>query len=479
MDLLPQLRDTITRHQLLARGERLVVAVSGGADSTALADLLYRLSQGELPLCLALAYLDHGLRAQAAEEAAYVASLAQARGLRFFWDKIDLRSGGDSGLEERGRRLRYRFLCRCASEFKAGKVAVAHHADDQAETLLLHLLRGCGLHGLAAIPPLRPLQPDSPILLIRPLIDMRKRDISLYLRERGLHWFEDHSNDDLRFTRNRVRQRVIPMLQNEGFADVVPAIARTAAHCREIAVYLQAQAQAAFARARCDVCPARPDFSRLLRMAGGREIACAVRSDALDDVPAALLPFWLRLMLTEVGGEESAVEEGHYAMLEKMRQDDKGMIQLSGGITLWRTQGITCCERAQALPWQLPAQISPPATLWFTPSVALTATYKDMAGEARPPSLLEAWLDEQTVKPPLSVRLWQAGDVMWPLGAPGRRKVASILGDARLPAPLRVHALVISDVGGDIVWLPGIAIAHPCRLTTGSRRMLVLRCHAR
>jgi tRNA(Ile)-lysidine synthase len=481
MDILPQVSQFVSRHSLLTPGERVVVAVSAGADSTALADILCRMSVADFPLTLAFAYLDHGLRSQAKDEAAYVSHMAETRGLRFFWDKIDLHGEKESALEERGRRLRYQFFARCANEFQADKVAVAHHADDQAETLLMHLLRGSGIHGLAAMPPMRALTPHSRSQLIRPLLSVRKTDIIAYLKERGIAWFEDASNDDIRFTRNRVRHRVLPLLQNENFPGVVTALAHTAVHCREVVVYLEEQAQTAYSDAMC-AWAARPDFCRFVHMAAGRAIACAMHNTAWDRLPHALVPFVLRCFLRAIGSEEVPMEESHYAMLEELREHGKGAIRLSGDTVIWRDQHRTCCAHSDAMPFALPQQLPVPGEIAISPYVSITAELQEVKvnGEEwlreRSPSLLEAYLREASVAPPFTVRMWQAGDTVWPLGAPGKRKIANVLSDAKIPPLLRKYVMVVTDNRGDIVWLPGITVAHCCRILAATPTVIVLRC---
>ena len=180
----------IQRHQLLARGDRVLVAVSGGPDSVALLHLLYELRE-EMELQLEVAHLQHGIRgAEAEEDARFVAELAEKLGLPLHLKTVDLprirSAAGKGNLEELARVERYRFFAAVARERKLGKIATAHTQDDQAETVLMWLLRGSGLKGLGGMPPLHELdgtdiESASRLFVIRPLLDVSQS------RDRRVH----------------------------------------------------------------------------------------------------------------------------------------------------------------------------------------------------------------------------------------------------------------------------------------------------
>ena len=195
--VLARVRRTIAERRLLARGDHVLVACSGGGDSVALTRLLARLAP-ELGVSLAIASVDHGLRPEAAEEVAEVGRLAEALSLPFHPLRVRVEPAGE-GLQAAARRARYAALHRCAAERGAGKLAVGHTLEDQAETVLARLLRGAGLAGAAGIHPARE---DG---VVRPLIDCRRAELRAWLRARGVGWRDDPSNADPRFERVRIR----------------------------------------------------------------------------------------------------------------------------------------------------------------------------------------------------------------------------------------------------------------------------------
>ncbi|HSV94084.1 MAG TPA: tRNA lysidine(34) synthetase TilS, partial [Desulfobacterales bacterium] len=216
----------VDRHALLAPGDAVLVAVSGGADSTALLHLLHGRAE-RLGLRLGVGHLDHGLRPESAAEALAVERLAGRLGLAAHIERADvqrLRHRLGTSIETAAREARYDFLRRTAGSHGYRKVALGHHADDNAETLLLHLLRGSGRSGLGGIRAVR----DG--MLIRPLLQAFRLDIEAYLRGRGIAWLTDASNADPMLRRNRIRHELIPLLER----DFQPAARRVLSRTAEV-----------------------------------------------------------------------------------------------------------------------------------------------------------------------------------------------------------------------------------------------------
>ncbi len=189
----------------LAAGATVVVAVSGGADSVALLAALVEQGSFEL-VCW---HLDHGLRADSAADSEFVAALAHRLGIRCICEHADVRAAvrGD-GIEEAARRVRYARLLAVAQQVGAAAACTAHHRDDQSETAVLQILRGCGPEGPGGIAPERPL--GDGVRLLRPLLHATRAELIAYCRDRGLTWREDPSNADPAFARNRIRHQVLP-----------------------------------------------------------------------------------------------------------------------------------------------------------------------------------------------------------------------------------------------------------------------------
>lgn len=280
-----QIRRTIRRHGLLPSGARVVVGLSGGSDSIALTRLLVELAEhGEFGVA-GVAHLNHGLRPSAGRDEALCREFARRISLPIIVEASDVRAFGAAqrlSLEDAARRVRYSFLERAASTLSADRIAVGHTQDDQAETLLLKLIRGAGLTGLAGIYPRR----DK---VVRPLLDVSRAELQGYLSAAGETWIDDESNADVGNPRNRIRHNVIPELNRAAGAATSPAIARAAALAREDADWLDelAREQRTAAAAIADEGPAldarilaampRPLLRRVLletlrQHGGGREM---------------------------------------------------------------------------------------------------------------------------------------------------------------------------------------------------------------
>ena len=218
----------VKSHALLVRGDRVVVAVSGGADSVALLSLLLEV-RAQFELDLIVAHLNHNLRGKSSDEdQEFVRILAHRLGTGLICERIPTEhvSTRKESLENWARERRYAFLSKAAGVVHAQKVALGHTMSDQAETLLMRLLRGSGTIGLSAMSYKRDV-------FIRPLLSIERHEILEYLKLRGITWREDASNLDTRFLRNRLRQELIPSLKDRYNPKIVPLLAGTAAILRE------------------------------------------------------------------------------------------------------------------------------------------------------------------------------------------------------------------------------------------------------
>ncbi|MBC7811525.1 MAG: tRNA lysidine(34) synthetase TilS, partial [Burkholderiales bacterium] len=248
---LPQIvLQTLTKRstRLIEADSVLVVGVSGGADSLALLHILNGLRE-RLDIRLHVATLDHGLRAEvSAADAEFVRQLAEAWGLPVtvgYKDVPTLMKTWRIGIEAAARRARYDFLAKVARDVSANHIAVAHHADDQAETVLMRILRGTGLRGLGGMAVSAPLPEHSDLTLLRPMLKVSRADIEAYCREHDLQPREDATNRDTTYTRNRLRHETIPLLEQ-----VYPGVKRALTQLADIAAmdddYLELQLQREF-----------------------------------------------------------------------------------------------------------------------------------------------------------------------------------------------------------------------------------------
>jgi tRNA(Ile)-lysidine synthase len=223
--MLKRIRKTISECSLLKLGDHVLIAVSGGPDSVALLRVMVLLSS-EYELRLTTAHLNHGLRgAEAQREEAFVKDLCAGMGIACVCKTVDigmLQKGRGMSLEQIGREERYLFLDEAAETCGAGKIATGHHRDDQAETVLMNLLRGCGPEGLKGIPPMREGR------IIRPLLHVGRAEILAFLDREGLRYMTDSSNLNPLFLRNRIRHELMPELSGKYNPGIVEALSQTA-----------------------------------------------------------------------------------------------------------------------------------------------------------------------------------------------------------------------------------------------------------
>jgi len=452
---------TVRKHDLIPAGTRVLAAVSGGADSVALALVLARLAAtGALDCTLAgLAHLHHGLRgADADADQAFVEALAARLGVPCVAEREDVaaraREAGES-IEAAARRARYAFLDQAAAALGATRIATGHTADDQAETLLLRLLRGAGLHGLSAIRPRNGI-------VIRPLLDAGRAEVEAYLKAEGESWRDDASNADRGIPRNRVRHELMPVLRAIAGPSVAGVLARTAALVRDDADELERQA---IEMARRDVLLDGKSSGTRLAIAG---LAAAGPALGRRIVRAALA--------TAAGGRFHSLEHVE-AVRSLIKEDAPSSVQVPGAVA--RRDGIAiridpAPDDAGVAPFE--ARLEVPGSVELPEAgVTIAAEVGQCPGdvarlESRGDRVALQGVDDTV----LSVRSRRPGDAFRPLGAPGRRKVQDLFVDRKLPRSERDRVPLVVDGKGRIVWVVGHAIADEFRVTAPGERVLLL-----
>ena len=435
----------------VTRTERLLVAVSGGVDSVVLLDVLVRL-QDRLGLRLHVAHVHHGLRGKPADrDAAFVVAEAARRDLGASVCRLDPaeRRRGES-LQAWARAARYACLDAAAARVRASRIAVAHTLDDQAETVLLHLLRGTGPRGLAGIPPVRHQ-------ILRPLLDVSRAEIEAYATVRRLPHRIDASNASDAYLRNRVRHHLLPLLAKEYNPKIVASLAALAALVREDESALAEQARSLLAGAGPQVGPAMCLPVGALR-AAPPAVARRVFQDAFQ-----------------------AVNRGRHALtrrhLEAVRRllARKAVVPLPGRFEARREGAMIRIGPSAALAPETPTTDSHAAELleecllvpgvWarWTPLGCWVRVRRLAAGaraarrgpwrEILTPLLLEA---------PLTLRRWRPGDRFRPLGMVGEKKLQDFFVDSKVPRQERARVPLLV-AGGRIAWVVGRRIAEDFR----------------
>lgn len=442
-------------YRLLEPGEGIVVAVSGGADSVVLLHCLLRLC-AQYSLTLHVAHFDHGLRETSRQDALFVEDLAASWGLSATTEtwKGGAQRGRSLAAEARGGR--YRFLDELASQVGATKIALGHHRDDQAETVLLHLLRGSGLRGLRGMLPLKEGR------LVRPLLGVGREDIEGYAKAHKLSFLEDPSNRDLRYLRNRIRWQLLPLLQRDYNPSIARTLARMAAHVAEDEGYLEEGAGQTF--------NALVDFqgSRICMSLGAlRGLAPAIRRRILERAIWSIAPGVYLTTAHLEAVERLTVPGGPSAVTLPRNQ----RAWRSGGfLYLGRPVGVGRSSVHEEL--RVPGE-----TVIREWGVQMEATILPRSLAELPPNGPDrAYLDWQQVLPPLAVRSWRPGDRFRPLGLKGNKKLQDLFVDAKVPREQRERVPVVVDQKG-ILWIPGFRIDERGRVGGATEQVLVLTIH--
>ncbi len=446
-------------------GAHWLVAVSGGGDSVALLRLLGP-EADRRNMRLTVAHLHHGIRGRAADaDARFVHDLAAARHcpVVLAWEDAPAHARArKESLEMAARALRRAFLADAAREAGADAIVLGHTADDQAETLVLRLARGCGLDGLAGM---RTEDRLDGIPLLRPLLGERRGELRRYLRAIGQPWREDATNRAGEARRNRVRRRVLPLLERELNPRVVAALARVAAQLQGERDWWRAAAERA--------------WPRVVRNRNGR-----MRLDvgAWRRLPAPLRDRLMRSLLRIAGVPEERMTQKLLAKInEQIRCEAPASLtlpgkrcgrRLTGRRTEWEVgpQGPVVPSGSRRRSVRLAAPGRTPLPAW-----GLTAVVERRRGydTAREPGLgrwptetaLTAAGGDRTLG--LAVRGARPGDAYQPLGAPGRRKLQDIFTEERWPRDRRVGYPVVVR-GRELVWLPGYRLSQAWRVTSTS-----------
>jgi tRNA(Ile)-lysidine synthase len=315
----------------LAEDATVIVAVSGGADSTALLLALQELlAASRLHVTLVVAHLNHGLRPASRKDARSVAELAEKLGFHFVSKRVNLAKARPAeNLEQAARKARYEFLLRTAQKQKSGYVLSGHTLDDQAETILMRLLRGSAAEGLSGMRTSRSLAAGTNVLLVRPLLAWARRAATeSYCRSRGVEFLTDEMNNDETFSRVRVRKQLLPLMRSFNNR-IVETLSRTGDLLNEDAAALAAEATQLLAQARSD------------SLQNNETELPSLSVNVLLQKPAAIRRRALRDWISQVRGNLNRLEMVHLIAVENLLNDGRGgrFIELPGGMTVTRRRG--------------------------------------------------------------------------------------------------------------------------------------------
>jgi tRNA(Ile)-lysidine synthase len=437
-------RRTLVKHEMIRPGDQVLVAVSGGSDSVGLLGILARL-QRRLAIDLVCAHVNHRLReADADADEACAASAAERLGVPFVRAELPSGLGGRGNLEERAREARYGIFHDLGHENGCRVIATGHTEDDQAETVLLRLARGTGLDGLAGI---RPVRPDG---IIRPLIECSRDSVQGAVQSLGLSWREDLSNCDLRFQRNIVRSHVLPALR-ELNPQVTAALARTSTLAR---------GQEELVRMLLDERVRRACKGGRLDLQGMRE---------MGPLRGHLVRQWL--ITRQIGPRGLTARHIDAVLALAAGSRASGCVELPGGPVVRRRYGwldVDVQRVVSARPWAarelaVGHEVRVPGGWKLAASAMRPATEWPM-----PRDLWSAACDATAVAGPFTVRRPRRGERVRPFGLGGSRKLSDLFTDRKVPAPERWRYPLV-ELGGVVVWIPGLVRTDSFLLDAGSR----------
>jgi tRNA(Ile)-lysidine synthase len=438
----------VRKHALLKAGDRVGIAVSGGLDSVAVLRLLLELRK-ELGVVLSVVHFNHKLRgADSDGDEQFVAELARGNKLEFHCESADVSGSAAEqhlSLETAAREARYKFFERLLRENRMNRIATAHTLDDQAETVLLKIVRGAGTRGLAGIYPQLSVD-GSRFSVIRPLLGTRRRELQTYLQGLGQEWREDKSNRDLRHARNRVRHGILPRLER----NLNPAVREALAETAEIARVEEAYWQEHVAKI---VNSSKP----------------AINLRVLGELPLALRRRVVR-----------AVAESLGVRLEFRHVEE--ILDMSSGQSATLPKGWTAAQKKEELRFDPPHEalardyqyeLCVPGAV-EVPEAGSRFEAMLVPGKASAAYNPEHLLDRDLLSEKLQLRNWRAGDRFWPPHAKSAKKIKELLQERHVTGVERQPWPVIVS-GDEIVWLRGFATPIRYRPQSEAKQAVLIR----
>ena len=479
-------------NELFGSAERILLAVSGGTDSTALLYVMQRLvDEGIFNTKLLCAHINHQLRGCEADlDERFVIAQARKLNLPIITKRVDVRGfarRNKLSIETSARKLRIEGLLDIAKVNNCILIATAHQKNDNAETILQRLLRGTGFRGLAGIWPVQafaggftPLDNSANmdttqnttisngVKFVRPLLCVRRDEIIKYLQERNLKWREDHTNADCTYTRNYIRHRLLPALQADYTGSIVEQLSLLAQQGRKLNCLVREHTERVW-----------PELART----GENSVALNLKRFLLE--PNIVKVELIRRSITALGSGERGLTQHHYEGI--MQLTDKCIsgrnFELSGGFVVWREFGnlifarpqrITLADQqiTESIKLEVPGQTR--FGRYLIEATMLGAETEDLEKFKGGKNNLVERFDLDRIKLPLVVRHRQNGDRFRPLGLGAEKKVGKFLTDAKIPQKMRSKTLIIAD-GEKIIWVWLIRISEHAKVSSQTHKILQLR----
>lgn len=444
MMILDRIKKTIKEYKLLEKKDRVLIAYSGGSDSTGLLALLLELRE-EWSFEIFLGHFNHKLRPSAEDDEQFVRDISQKYCLPLFVDSENVRLHAEKkgiNIEEAGRKLRYDFLRKVAAKIGEPKIATGHTMTDQAETLLMRLMRGSGPRGLASIYPVVEEK------IIRPLIQLEREDIAAYLKRKGIPYRIDESNFDRRFFRNRIRMELLPYIRKNFEPRIIPQLAKIASILQEEEALLEKLGK---------------EKAQEAILGKNNQISLDLKS--LFSLPLALKRRVVRQFIYNLKGD---LREISFEDIESVLRLGKGKeYHLKKNLILRREEDIVFLKK-KTFPriryeyrWngKNPLEIREINLKFVGKEIKKeNFPYLDFNDKAR------AYLDMAKLRFPLLIRNRRRGDRYRPLGAPGQKKLKEIMRAKGIPLSERERRPVFFS-GEEIVWALGLPVSEKHKIS--------------
>mgnify|MGYP005838627345 CR=1 FL=1 len=435
--MLEKVKRTIAKYSMLELGDKVLVGVSGGADSVALLHTLVQLRE-EYQLSLWIVHLNHMFRGQdAREDAEFVARLGTTLGVPSFIEEVDVpKLMEETGLSAQlaARQARYLFYERIVAQVGAQRVALGHHGDDQAETILMRFLRGAGEDGLAGIPPVRGK-------IIRPLLEVNRQEIEEYCQQYNLGFRTDYSNLKTIYLRNKIRLELLPLLEKEYNSNIRQTLVRLGDVFREDSSYLQEKALTALAEV-------------VLKQ---EDCQLVIGWENLVSYSKAMQRRIFREGIRKVKGNLENISFSHLEdLIEFFSREEKGQKILPGNVFLEKSYGKLLIRKQEEPPIFSQLLQIPGTTI--IPELGLVITSKvienSCLGKPKADNPWHAYLDYYPTKGPLVIRNRREGDRFQPLGMVGSKKIKDFFIDEKIPRYERDNIPLLVQ-GQEILWVMG------------------------
>jgi len=485
--LVSRVQEAIEQQELLCAGERVGVAVSGGADSVALLLLLLEL-RAKLGVVLSVVHFNHTLRGKASDaDEKFVAQLATRHGLTSDAGRADVKAKAKrdkANLEDTARRARYEFFAEQINKQRLDKIAVAHTADDQAETVLAHMLRGTGLAGLGGIHPVAGH-------VVRPLLGERRAELRAYLRSRKQTWREDATNRDVTRMRARIRKKLMPILEKQFQPGVVQHLATLAELARADEAFL-----GALAEERADTCVEKTRTSASIRAGDLLGLdrptpeanleAQRSPSSADGEKNIAISGRMVRRIVKGIKPRAGQLGAEHVrAVLELAARGENGKrLELPGGLAVLREHHVLIFSAAEDEKGTKPRErrefertidLDGKGNDIRVPELSCVFRFKviDWPAKRGETTNRESVLDRDALRSPVVLRNWRPGDRFQPLGHRNAHKLKRLLNRKHIDLSER-EAWPVLTSGEALVWVRGFPVAAGFAASEGTRTGIVI-----